>query len=50
MTDVSVGLISCLDNIDSVVVICLDFAKGLDNVPHPRLLGKLTSRGILGNA
>ena len=37
---------NCIDDGDNVDVVFLDFAKAFDQVPHQRLLKKLTSHGI----
>ena len=40
---------TALDNKTQIDAILLDFAKAFDEVPHKRLLSKLTSYGITGN-
>ena len=41
--------VTALDNKTQIDAILLDFAKAFDQVPHKRLLSKLTSYGITGN-
>ena len=42
------GATRMLDEGKNVDIICLDFAKAFDKVPHHRLIGKVASVGIEG--